>query len=98
MDDETPTDDASGANRTRRWIMWLAIGVVGLIALVYGAIFFYVNVINDSPDALDEGDLTEAIADTTPPDTADPAGTAPAETEPAGDTAAPHVLRGRPAK
>ncbi|MFK7917505.1 MAG: YceI family protein [Ilumatobacter sp.] len=44
---------------------WLKRGVVGVIALValgYGAIFFYANVINDSPDALDTSDLSDAIA------------------------------------
>jgi polyisoprenoid-binding protein YceI len=56
------------SKRTRTWIIRIAIGVVVLIALVYGAIFFYVNVINDSPDALDEGDLSAAVADTSVPD------------------------------
>ena len=70
MDDDTslPDDDTSTPNRTRTWIIRIAIGVVALIALVYGAIFFYVNVINDSPDALDEGDLSAAVADTSPAD------------------------------
>jgi polyisoprenoid-binding protein YceI len=68
MDDDTslPNDDTSTPNRTRTWIIRIAIGAVALIALVYGAIFFYVNVINDSPDALDEGDLSAAVADTPP--------------------------------
>ena len=62
-DDDTSTDREE--NRTRTWIIRIAIGVVALIVVFYGAIFFYVNVINDSPDALDEGDLSAAVADTT---------------------------------
>ena len=63
MDDNTTTDPKS--NRTRTWIIRIAIGVVALIAVAYGAIFIYANFINDSPDALDEGDLSEAVADPT---------------------------------
>jgi polyisoprenoid-binding protein YceI len=61
-DDNTSTDGET--NRTRTWIIRIAIGVVALIVVFYGAIFFYVNVINDSPDALDEDDLSAAVADT----------------------------------
>ena len=72
--------------------MWGAIGVVALVALVYGGILFYVNVINDSPDKLDESDLSAAVAATTLPttdpttgssDTEPPAATDPATTDPA---------------
>jgi polyisoprenoid-binding protein YceI len=62
-DDDTSTDREK--NRTRTWMIRIAIGVVALIVVFYGAIFFYVNVISDSPDALDEGDLSAAVADTT---------------------------------
>jgi polyisoprenoid-binding protein YceI len=77
-----PTDDPSaepaGPRRPwRRRLTWLGIGVIGLIALVYGGIFVYANFINDSPDALDAGDLTAALTDTTPGDT-EPASTEPA--------------------
>ena len=66
----------------RRRLLWIALGVAGLVAVVYGAIFFYANVINDSPDALDTGDLSAALADPEP-ETTEPAGTAPLGTEPA---------------
>ena len=66
MDDDTLDD----THRKRTWIIRGVVAAVAVLALVYGAIFFYVTVINDSPDALDEGDLTEAVADTTPADTA----------------------------
>ncbi len=45
--------------------MWVAIGVVVLVGLVYGAIFFYTEVLNDSPDALNEDDLAGALVDDT---------------------------------
>lgn len=63
---ETPENEvdapASTTNRMR-WIKRGVIGVVVLVALVYGAIFFYANVLNDAPDALDSTDLSEALAE-----------------------------------
>ena len=71
------------------WIKRVVIGVVVLVALVYGAIFFYANVLNDSPDALDTDDLAEAL-ETTVPETTFPETTVPeAAGEPSSDTAAP---------
>ncbi|MEO1058386.1 MAG: YceI family protein [Actinomycetota bacterium] len=64
-----------------RFIKWAVLGVVVLVALVYGAIFIYANVINDSPDELDTDDLSAAIDATTP-------STAPAATSAAPTTAA----------
>jgi polyisoprenoid-binding protein YceI len=66
MEDDTFSD--RDTNGTRTWIIRGVITVVAVVALVYGAIFLYVTVINDSPDALDEVDLTEAVADTTSTD------------------------------
>ncbi len=64
------TDDPGSTKRSpTRIILWIGLGVVGLIALVYGAIFVYANVINDSPDELDESDLSAALTDDTVPDT-----------------------------
>ncbi len=75
----------------RRRLSWIVLGVVGLVAVVYGAIFFYANVINDSPDALDTSDLSAALTDPDPDatDTAatEPAGTEPPATEPPGTDA-----------
>jgi polyisoprenoid-binding protein YceI len=71
-DADVPTDAATagGSGRSpRRIALWVALGVVGLVALVYGAIFVYANVINDSPDALDEDDLSAALVGTTIPTT-----------------------------
>ena len=77
----------------RRRLIWLGVGAVALIVLIYGAIFIYANVINDSPDALDEGDLAEALTDTTPgesePDTTEPAGAADPPADGLGGTWTP---------
>jgi polyisoprenoid-binding protein YceI len=55
-----------------RWVKRIFIAVPILVALFFGAILLYAKVLNDSPDALDEGDLSEAVAgaDTTAPDSA----------------------------
>ena len=77
---ESPDRGASNTGSSRRWIVWVLLGVAGLVVLVYGAIFVYANVINDSPDELDAGDLSNALTATTAgPDT----------TEPAADTTEP---------
>lgn len=44
------------------WLKRGAVAAVGAVALGYGAIFFYANVINDAPDALDVSDLSDAIS------------------------------------
>lgn len=68
------------------WIKRGIIGLVVLVTLVYGAIFFYANVLNDAPDALDTDDLSEALqttaveaADEPSLQTAPPAAAAPDE-------------------
>jgi polyisoprenoid-binding protein YceI len=76
-DSNPPASKASTSTST--WIKRGVIGVIVLVALVYGAIFFYANVLNDSPDALDTNDLSEAL-ETTVVEAAD---------EPSPDTAAP---------
>jgi polyisoprenoid-binding protein YceI len=80
-----PTHADPKRSRTKKILIWVAIGVVAAIALGYGAIWFYAEVLNDSPDALDESDLGAALAGTVaaPP----PADTAAADTVPAGSTA-----------
>lgn len=72
--DEAPADDTP-RRPARRWLLWVAIGVVAAVALFFAGIFVYVNFINDSPDALDETDLSNALVtpDTT---TAGPVDTA----------------------
>jgi polyisoprenoid-binding protein YceI len=47
-----------------RIVLIVVAALVAVVALAYGAILFYANVINDSPDELDEGDLADALAGT----------------------------------
>ena len=93
MTDMTDEPPAEPTKSRRRIVWWVVLGVVGLVAVGYGAIFFYANVINDAPDALDESDLDEAlVVDTTEPTSTaavDPAPVdTPAETSVGTDTAA----------
>ncbi len=71
-----------------RWVKRILIAVPILVVLFFGAILLYAKVLNDSPDALDEGDLSEAVAgaDTTAPDSA--------TATTAGDASAPTVVAG----
>jgi polyisoprenoid-binding protein YceI len=71
----------------------ILIAVPILIALFFGAILLYATVLNDSPDALDEADLSAAVAgtDTTAPDSATattetPGATASDATSPTAET------------
>jgi len=71
--DTTPLSDAAPEpaprRSKRRWLLWGAVAIVALIALGYGAIFFYTEVLNDAPDELTAADLAEALerpADSTP--------------------------------
>jgi len=44
-------------------LKWILIGGVAAVVLFFGAIFVYVNFINDSPDALDGTDLSDVLGD-----------------------------------
>lgn len=46
---------------TRKWLIRGVIAVVAVVGLGYGAIFLYTEVINGSPDELDEQDLRDAV-------------------------------------
>jgi polyisoprenoid-binding protein YceI len=52
-----------------RWVKRGLIAIPVLVALFFGAIFLYAKVLNDSPDALRESDLSEAVAGTEADDT-----------------------------
>ena len=67
-DDTAP--DAPTATSSKRWIKWVVIGVAAAVVLFFAGIFVYANFINDSPDALDESDLSNALVETTRPSTA----------------------------
>ena len=58
---------------TRRRLVIALASVIALVALGYGAIIFYAEVINDAPEALDSGDLDAALAATTTAVNAEPA-------------------------
>ena len=64
--------DTPSSPKRRRLVIALA-SVVALVALGYGAIIFYAEVINDAPEALDSGDLDAALAATTTAVNAEPA-------------------------
>ena len=92
----TDADTTPPAAPRRRYLKWIVIGAIGLVALVFGGILLYAFVLNDSPDELDAGDLSDALVATVPettPDTVDDAGSdsvpdsvaeSPATTDPAG--------------
>jgi polyisoprenoid-binding protein YceI len=94
MSDDAGTPDLSPATSEQksrtRYVKWVVLGIVGLVVLLFAGIFFYANVLNDSPDKLDAGDLSNALVQTTPPaDTVAereslPETTAPEATTPAG--------------
>ena len=85
------TDDAPQGESSKRSplriVLIVVAALVAVIALAYGAIFFYANVINDSPDELDESDLADALEATT---------TVAATTTPSPPTPSPPTLRHRP--
>ena len=61
-DAETPSTDAP----RRQYVKWIIIGAIGLVVVVFGAILLYAYVLNDSPDELDAGDLSDALVATVP--------------------------------
>ncbi len=54
--------DTASKTSAATWMKRGLVAALAFVALGYGAIFFYANVINDSPDALDSSDLSDAIA------------------------------------
>ena len=84
MNETDDLADAAEPKSSTRWIKWVLLGAVGIVIVVYGAIFIYANVINDSPDELDETDLSAALTETSVAVTDAPTGAeAPAATQPA---------------
>lgn len=82
--DMTDTADSPQptSTSTSTWVKRGFVGAVLLVALVYGAIFFYANVLNDSPDALGTEDLSEALEPASEVETSTPDSAAPTEREP----------------
>lgn len=71
--------------RFPRWLMWSLLGALAVLVLGYGAIFFYAEVINDSPDEFGESDLEAALAE--PPTTDDTVAAGTPDTSVVSDTA-----------
>ncbi len=89
--DDTP--EAAPEKSSKRWIKWVVIGVVAAVVLFFAGIFVYANFINDSPDALDESDLSSALVATTAAPT--PGATTPAPTTaPTADESTPENFDG----
>ncbi len=63
----TDTDETRTETSSRRWIKWVLVGVAIGFVMLFAAIFIYAKFINDSPDALDEADLSSALVATTSP-------------------------------
>ena len=80
----TDTDAPAEKNSPKRWIKWIVLGGLAAVVLFFAGIFVYANFINDSPDALDETDLSNALTATT---SAPPEATVPTSDQPAtGET------------
>jgi polyisoprenoid-binding protein YceI len=61
---DVPVDPSSGKNsgRVPRWVLYVTLGLVGLVALFFGAVFLYAKVLNDSPDEFTAADLDAALS------------------------------------
>ena len=49
----TDADTTSTDAPRRRYLKWIIIGAIGLVAVLFGGILLYAYVLNDSPDELD---------------------------------------------
>jgi polyisoprenoid-binding protein YceI len=76
---DTP-DEQPSKRSPMRIVAIVAAVLVAVVALAYGAIFFYANVLNDAPDELDASDLAEALEATTSVATAQAVDTGPTDT------------------
>jgi len=105
--DPTPTGTDAATDETGsgfpKWLKWGLLGALGIVVVGYGLIFLYANVINDSPDELDQSDLDAALSATTSvqetdstsapvttvaPETTTPPTAAPGTTAPDAETTA----------
>jgi len=84
---DTP-DEKPSKRSPMRIVAIVAAVLVAVVALAYGAIFFYANVLNDSPDELDESDLAEALEVTTSVATVEAVDTGPTDTSADGTVSA----------
>ncbi len=90
----TPPDAAPPNAPKRKHLKWIIIGAIGLVVVVFGGIFLFAYVLNDSPDELDAGDLTDALVVTVPETAPEPgaeSSVVPVDTDP-GPAAPPAAL------
>lgn len=61
---DVPVEPSPPEDRRRfpRWVLYVALGLVALVVLFFGAIFLYAKVINDSPDEFTAADLDAALS------------------------------------
>jgi polyisoprenoid-binding protein YceI len=61
---DVPVEPSSSNNRRRtpRWVLYVVLGLAGLVVLFFGAVFLYAKVINDSPDEFTAADLDAALS------------------------------------
>jgi polyisoprenoid-binding protein YceI len=81
----SPTSDRRSALQ-RHWKK-IAGGLAAVVVLVLAASFIYTKVINDAPDKLDTGDLTDALSDTATDSTSAATGAAQTASTPLDTTA-----------
>lgn len=76
---QTDSDATSGFPR---WLKWSLLGALAVLVVVYGVIFLYAKVLNDSPDEFGESDLDAALGTQVPETDLSPttAGSAPGDT------------------
>lgn len=89
-DTDVPVDPATGENdrRVRRWVLWVTLGVIGLVVLFFVAIVLYAKVINDSPDEFTAADLDAALSAEAAPPASVATGQPPVPTETPATSAA----------
>jgi polyisoprenoid-binding protein YceI len=61
---DVPVEPSQGEDGRRfpRWVLYVALGLVALVVLFFGAVFLYAKVINDSPDKFTAADLDAALS------------------------------------
>ena len=57
----TDTDEPTPETSRKRWIKRVVLVGIAAVVLFFAGIFVYANFINDSPDELDETDLSDAL-------------------------------------
>ena len=61
---DVPVEPSPDKDRRRfpRWVLYVALGLIALVVLFFGAVLLYAKVINDSPDEFTAADLDAALS------------------------------------